>query len=170
MRRRPTVRTYFVRCASGYVKIGRSCNPEARLRELQAANPEPLVLLHVIEGDQERRLHRQFAAHRVTGEWFRPTPEMERLMGATVAPEPLPEPPPPRATFAPEPTPEVGRLLPAAEVAAALGTTVAQLARLRESRAGPTYIRFGASGRERVVYRVSDINAWLRAGGRLPSE
>jgi hypothetical protein len=68
----PTI--YFVSGASGeFFKIGFTNNIEDRLRSLQTASPELLHLHLAIPGspDKERELHRQFAAHRAQGEWFR---------------------------------------------------------------------------------------------------
>jgi hypothetical protein len=56
----------------GYVKIGHSANPEARLADLQVGNPLPLRILAVLGGGREleKLLHDNFATHRVVGEWF----------------------------------------------------------------------------------------------------
>jgi predicted DNA-binding transcriptional regulator AlpA len=50
-------------------------------------------------------------------------------------------------------------LAKAAAVADYLGTTVAQLARLRWEGKGPTYVRLGRS----IRYRWSDVDAWVEA-------
>ena len=75
---------YFVGGDAGAIKIGRSVNPETRLKELQAGSPIPLRILALRPGkDRERLYHQLFAAHRLHGEWFAPYPdilaEIERL-------------------------------------------------------------------------------------------
>lgn len=72
---RPGGWTYVVRVGDdGPVKIGHTFgSPEARIRALQTAHPEPLQLLKVVEGARkEREMHEEFAAFRLRGEWFHP--------------------------------------------------------------------------------------------------
>lgn len=59
---------------AGLVKIGRSVNPRARLRDLQVGSPVELKLLKTIRGGRasEIWLHLRFEAQHVRGEWFRP--------------------------------------------------------------------------------------------------
>lgn len=65
------MKTYFIRSAStGRIKIGRSKNPENRLRDLATAAADELELLGVLEGDREVELHAQFAPCRYRGKWF----------------------------------------------------------------------------------------------------
>lgn len=67
---------YFILAAnSGLIKIGSAVDPASRLRVLQTGSPEPLRLIRTIPGgaELERQLHRDFAADRVHGEWFRPS-------------------------------------------------------------------------------------------------
>lgn len=57
----------------GRCKIGWSeYNPETRVRELQIGSPVKLVLAVSFPGtiQDERRIHRAFAAERLHGEWF----------------------------------------------------------------------------------------------------
>jgi hypothetical protein len=56
-----------------YVKIGYAKDPYKRLRWMQCANPKPLELIAVLEGDYlvEGLLHQQFADNNVRGEWFK---------------------------------------------------------------------------------------------------
>ena len=63
---------------NGPVKIGVSDNPEQRLRDLQTAHSETLVLLDKIDANHsnERNLHTRLAEHRIKGEWFRPHEEV----------------------------------------------------------------------------------------------
>jgi hypothetical protein len=60
------------------IKIGLSDNPKQRLRQLATGAPCSLELLKIIPGDLvlERRLHRQFAHIRHSGEWFEATDEL----------------------------------------------------------------------------------------------
>ena len=72
-------RVYFMRAASGAIKIGTAYNPKSRRRSIQAAMPEAVELLTDFEGGFEREgyLHGVFAAERIRGEWFAPS---ERLL------------------------------------------------------------------------------------------
>jgi hypothetical protein len=66
---------YFIRdSVTGNIKLGHSKSPGKRLSGLQTSTAHALILLAVIDGgpDEERRLHRDFAAERLRGEWFRP--------------------------------------------------------------------------------------------------
>jgi len=70
---------YFIQCgAAGPIKVGICSSVPRRVAALQVANPIPLVLLAAIPGQtsHERHVHRMFAPHRVSGEWFAPTPEL----------------------------------------------------------------------------------------------
>ena len=69
---------YFVR-SGNLIKIGVARNVRKRLDGLQCGNPELLSLLALQPGDQnlERRLHKQFAADRVRGEWFNFSPAIK---------------------------------------------------------------------------------------------
>lgn len=71
---------YFIRWGE-YMKIGTSINPERRLDQLFRFNSGTIgppaqfgypELVACIPGNarDERQLHRRFAAHRTTGEWF----------------------------------------------------------------------------------------------------
>lgn len=59
---------------AGPVKIGHAKDPTGRLRELQTASPEPLVLLATLPGGRpvEGQMHKWFASYHLRGEWFRP--------------------------------------------------------------------------------------------------
>jgi len=70
---------YFIQSGkTGPVKIGKSIAPEKRLRQFQTHSVEQLYLLQVIPGDLalERKLHHQFEALHIRGEWFNPGPEL----------------------------------------------------------------------------------------------
>lgn len=62
---------YFARLGD-LIKIGRSRDPVARAEQLNA------TLLALMPGGRklESTLHRKFAAHRESGEWFRVQPEL----------------------------------------------------------------------------------------------
>lgn len=67
---------YFVQAGSeGPIKIGIACDPRQRFFVLQSANPTELLPLGRYLGTpaEEKRLHAEFAAHRIRGEWFEPT-------------------------------------------------------------------------------------------------
>lgn len=76
---------YFAESA-GRVKIGWSKKVATRIAQLQTGCPEPIRLLATTPGGLglERRLHQQFAAARVNGEWFELTPELRAHIEATV--------------------------------------------------------------------------------------
>ncbi len=68
-------RVYFIQSGDGGpIKIGTSKNPSARLKTLQVATAETLVLLGSIKGNHltERQWHNDHKAHKITGEWFHP--------------------------------------------------------------------------------------------------
>lgn len=62
---------YLIESKSHY-KIGISTEPNARLRELNTGNAEPLVLVAVRAGGivLERHLHELLDSYRYRGEWF----------------------------------------------------------------------------------------------------
>ncbi len=68
---------YFAQAdGTDLVKIGCTAgDPTKRLRELQTGCPQPLKLIAAVDGGEadEARWHRDFAADRVNGEWFRLT-------------------------------------------------------------------------------------------------
>lgn len=70
---------YFVRMGiTGPIKIGSAVNVDRRIRQLQTANPYTLWLMAKVpwvEGE-ERRLQESFAHAQLSGEWFRPVPEL----------------------------------------------------------------------------------------------
>lgn len=68
---------YVVASSAEHLKIGscRTASPLAlvrRLRTIQALCPTPLSLLRLFTGGRPREmsLHKQFAPHRLHGEWF----------------------------------------------------------------------------------------------------
>ncbi len=70
---------YFIAGEGTPVKIGLSNAPHERLASLQTAHWMKLSIVAKVEGGQadEREYHRQFAAHRLHGEWFTRCPEIE---------------------------------------------------------------------------------------------
>jgi hypothetical protein len=82
---------YFIQADGiGHIKIGFTDNEDAmaRLNNLQTGSPVPLRLLHVMPGtmEDEKNLHRRFAATGVGGEWFRPTPALLALIPEAAKP------------------------------------------------------------------------------------
>jgi hypothetical protein len=70
-----------------FVKIGWTgiWPPSERIKKQQTGNGRPIWILGCIPGSQnaERGYHRRFARHRVRGEWFRLTPDLEQFIRAT---------------------------------------------------------------------------------------
>jgi hypothetical protein len=66
---------YVVRSATGLYKIGKSKDPENRLKALFISSPIELELIRKIETDDmhalEYELHLRFSEKRVQGEWFK---------------------------------------------------------------------------------------------------
>ena len=61
------------------VKIGSSIDPRSRFRQIAPMCAVDLVLRGV-SLDDERRVHFEFAEHRLHGEWFAVAPEIEEWM------------------------------------------------------------------------------------------
>lgn len=86
-----SIRVYFIKCGD-YVKIGRSSNPERRLKSLQVKGnstikPDDIdlataeILGHVPGGSTvETALHRHLKEHNVKGEWFSFSPEVQSII------------------------------------------------------------------------------------------
>lgn len=68
---------YFV-AVRGYIKIGWTTDWRGRISNLQVSNPEPIEVLLILGRPQvfERTMHRKFAEHRATGEWFKDHPDI----------------------------------------------------------------------------------------------
>lgn len=78
----PPTFVYLIRCeVTGYHKIGKANDPEARLRELQCGSASKLRLRLTIPAKKrdgvnlEQALHTHFWNRRVRGEWFMLTRE-----------------------------------------------------------------------------------------------
>jgi hypothetical protein len=70
---------YFIQAGeAGPIKIGKSDDPVARLRSLQTAHHQRLILLGTVRGGEplEKELHRLHEKDRLLGEWFRPSFEV----------------------------------------------------------------------------------------------
>lgn len=79
---------YFVQAASGGpIKIGLSVDPVARVRSLQGANADELVVLRVMPGNwiTEMLLHERLEHRRVRGEWFEDCDEVRAAFADTAA-------------------------------------------------------------------------------------
>lgn len=73
------VQTYVI--SDGHrVKIGKSRNPSARLEQLQTGSARQLQLILSLPTDCESELHHRFKAHRITGEWFRYSFDLQRFV------------------------------------------------------------------------------------------
>lgn len=73
---------YFIQSEQGGpVKVGMAQNPAKRLRELQTGNPFTLEVRRVVIAEplEEGRIHRLFAAYRMSGEWFRAHPVLAQM-------------------------------------------------------------------------------------------
>ena len=80
---------YFI-ASRDALKIGFAVDVRARLSELQTGNAHELVLVATAPGtvEDERALHRRFAAQKVRGEWFRPDTEILSWVAHHAAPGP----------------------------------------------------------------------------------
>ena len=61
--------TYLMVDGNGYVKIGKSLNPNKRERTLQSENPS-IKMIAVCNDDIELKLHKAYKKYRKRGEWF----------------------------------------------------------------------------------------------------
>jgi hypothetical protein len=65
---------------NGYIKIGKSLDPDKRERTLQSEQPK-IKLIYVLDSNMESLLHKRFKTKRVRGEWFDLTEaEVERVV------------------------------------------------------------------------------------------
>lgn len=72
-------KVYFIRGAGGAIKIGFTQQKmNERLKCIQNGSPVKLEVIATVSAtrDLERVLHKQFAAHRLHGEWFSPHPDI----------------------------------------------------------------------------------------------
>ncbi len=68
--------TYFIQDGLGNIKIGKSNNPEKRLKVLQYSNSSKLILLLTINDISEWDSHIKFTKYYIRGEWFKPAKEL----------------------------------------------------------------------------------------------
>jgi hypothetical protein len=63
-------------------KLGYSKNPDKRLKQLQTGHPRPLVLLATFRGSiaDEVRFHQWLSPDRTSGEWFRWSDKIDRIL------------------------------------------------------------------------------------------
>lgn len=75
---------YFARRDDGAIKIGFTSDVQRRLREIRKEErlTSTPVLLATFDGDKrlELMLHERYARHRIDGEWFHPSEELEALI------------------------------------------------------------------------------------------
>ncbi len=79
---------YFIEAVnSGFIKIGRSVNPERRLEQLSTGSPNQLTIIGKISGGSalEAELHTRFDAQRERGEWFKVTRELRDFIKEATA-------------------------------------------------------------------------------------
>ncbi len=66
--------TYFAVDESGLIKIGRSWNPSARMKQVARTRGCAVRLIAVVKwGRNEKPLHRRFSDDALGGEWFVPS-------------------------------------------------------------------------------------------------
>jgi hypothetical protein len=74
----------------GHIKIGFTDQDDVLLRiaQLQTGCPVTIRLLGTIPGtaEDEKNLHRQFAAHRSSGEWFKSAPDILAMIPSSDSP------------------------------------------------------------------------------------
>src|SRR5690606_37164476 len=75
--------TIYVLRSDDLVKIGFTDDLHRRVQAIIAAVPVPVEFVGYMPGTREveAHLHRQFAAHRFSGEWYVETPDMRRIFG-----------------------------------------------------------------------------------------
>lgn len=79
---------YFIEAVNtGYIKIGRSANPDRRLAQLATGSPNALVILGKISGGAalESEIHRRFEVDRERGEWFRLSSDLKEFIKQSTA-------------------------------------------------------------------------------------
>jgi len=72
--KKPHQKVYFIReVGTELVKIGKSHDPEERLKTLQTGTPHKLELMHVVDSEKrdENWFHQKLSEFHVTGEWYR---------------------------------------------------------------------------------------------------
>lgn len=80
---------YFVEAVGlDLIKIGYASNVPLRIRSIETSCPVPVRLLGTFPGgpEMERHFHKEFATHRSHREWFRRSPDMDRLLSQLAPP------------------------------------------------------------------------------------
>jgi hypothetical protein len=94
---------YFIetQCAQKHIKIGIASNMKDRLSTMQTHCPYPIKLLKLVPGaaEMEKDLHKRFIRDRLTGEWFRSSPELLELIASMEGITSLDPPPKPPIDF-----------------------------------------------------------------------
>lgn len=70
---------YAIHCPNkDEIKIGYATNPTSRLSQLQVGTTDRLDLLLTFAGglSEEKEIHKALAKHRISGEWFKYSPEV----------------------------------------------------------------------------------------------
>jgi hypothetical protein len=80
---------YFIKNATGYIKIGYSRHPWSRLKQLQTGSSEPLEMLYIVDGDfqTEKYLHNHFSFCHYINEWFCPSESLLYLIHILQTPQ-----------------------------------------------------------------------------------
>src|SRR3990167_10384974 len=75
---------YFAQMATGAIKIGFTTDLDKRHSNLSHGCPGGVTILTSFFGTPgaEAWLHRTFAAHRISGEWFEPTDDLLELINS----------------------------------------------------------------------------------------
>jgi hypothetical protein len=78
----PPLHVYFITDGIA-IKIGKSVSPAVRMDQLQGAHHTELTLIAAFPAgtDDEEFLHRHLANHRIRGEWFRPSHDIDFIIG-----------------------------------------------------------------------------------------
>lgn len=67
---RRSYKTYIaIDSSTGYVKIGKSMNPDSRIKTLVTANVH-IKLYAIVNGDYEKELQKKLIDYKISGEWF----------------------------------------------------------------------------------------------------
>ena len=70
-KKRRDYKTYIaIDSSTGYVKIGKSINPESRIRALATANVH-IKLYAIMNDDCEKELQKKLINYKISGEWFK---------------------------------------------------------------------------------------------------
>lgn len=78
----PGAHLYVMQAVTGLIKVGRSKNPQRRLRALEQSSGQRIKLLLVLDGRgaDERLIHAALAEYRTLGEWFNDTSTCRRAI------------------------------------------------------------------------------------------